>query len=72
MIRTSLISARRAAFIYIMIFTAMISCFKEKKSNEQPLDQYNIDNSNDYRYIFKDVIRKEKERERKSRKGEFE
>ena len=54
----------------ISIITS-ISCGSNKEKNKQPIDQYNLDNSNNYKYIFKDIIKKNNEKEDKYKKGPF-
>ena len=46
-------------------------CGGKKETNKQPVDQYNLDNSNNYKFIFEDVIKKNKEKEEKYKKGPF-
>lgn len=41
---------------------------KEKKTYKQPIDQYNVDGSNDYRYIFRDLIKKDNWKENRYKK----
>jgi hypothetical protein len=56
---------------FALLVMMFISCGKEKETNKQPMDQYNLDNSNNYNYIFKDVIKKNREEEEKNKKGPF-
>lgn len=46
-------------------------CKKKAKENKVPLDQINIDKSTNYKYIFKDVIEKEREREESGKQDPF-
>ena len=55
----------------MLVITMFISCGGKKETNKQPVDQYNLDNSNNYKFIFKDVIEKNREKEEKYRKGPF-
>jgi hypothetical protein len=44
---------------------------KVQENTIEDLDQVQEDGSNDYKYIFRDIINKEKEEQRKYRKSEF-
>jgi hypothetical protein len=61
----------------ILILTLMIAassfhgCTKEREKNRVDLDQIQADDSNDYRYIFRDVIREEKRRNSRSKNEDF-
>lgn len=46
-------------------------CKEKPEENKVDLEQINPDDSNDYQYIFREEIQKEKEREKKIRKKEF-
>jgi len=46
-------------------------CKEKPEVNKVDLEQINPDDSNDYRYIFREEIQKDKDRENKSRKREF-
>jgi hypothetical protein len=46
-------------------------CKKKPELNKVDLEQINPDDSNDYRYIFREEIEKDKERENTQRKKEF-
>ena len=62
----------RYLLILIIIFMIGIPIHcKKKTENRVPLDQFNIDNSNNYRFIFKETIRKENWREKRYKKDEF-
>ncbi len=62
-----------AAVIFLSaLLIISASCGMDKETNQQPIDQYNLDNSNNYKYIFKDVIKKNREKEDKYKKGPFE
>jgi hypothetical protein len=59
---------------YILILSLILfiaDCKKKAKENQVPLEQVNIDRSSNYKYIFKDVIEKEKKREDAARKDPF-
>jgi hypothetical protein len=47
------------------------SCTKEREKNRVDLDQIQADDSNNYRYIFRDVIREEKRRNTRSKNEDF-
>ncbi len=59
---------------YILIFGLLLfiaDCKEKAKVNQVPLEQINIDRSSNYKYIFKDVIEKEKKREDAAKKDPF-
>ncbi len=41
------------------------------REQKVPLEQLNIDKSNDYKYIFKDIIKEEKKKEESQKKDPF-
>ncbi|MBP7734434.1 MAG: hypothetical protein KA369_00540 [Spirochaetes bacterium] len=47
------------------------ACKKKTEVNKVEMEQINPDDSNDYRYIFREEIEKDRERENKQRKKEF-
>ncbi|MBN2158149.1 MAG: hypothetical protein JW807_02050 [Spirochaetes bacterium] len=57
----------------LMISLAVLGTFCKKKPEQNVVDfeQINPDNSNDYRYIFRETIREQEERINKYRKKEF-
>lgn len=59
-----------AVFIIITFFP-VFSCKPKEEKNQVPIDQINIDRSNDYKYIFKDAIEKQKQEEKKNSKDPF-
>lgn len=48
--------------IIICLFFIIAGCSEKKKKNRVNLDQINVDNSNNYRHIFKDHIKSSKEK----------
>ncbi|MCU0821153.1 MAG: hypothetical protein MUC95_01610 [Spirochaetes bacterium] len=60
-----------SAYIILSVLFLLFSCGGETETNQQPIDQYNLDNSNNYKYIFRDIIRKNREKEEKYKKGPF-
>lgn len=62
--------------ILIIIFVVVLFCIepgcKEKaEENKVDFNQINVDNSNDYRYIFRDRIKEEKIQNEKNRQRAF-
>jgi hypothetical protein len=57
--------------LLIILFGAAPGCKKKPEANSVDLEQFNVDDSNDYRYIFKDMIRDQEERNNKYKKKEF-
>lgn len=60
----------RSLFLFLIIFVSFTACDKGKK-NEVPLDQFQPDGTNDYKYIFKDTIKKEREKEQGGARNDF-
>ena len=56
--------------IVLNLIILFISCNNEKKQ-KIPLEQMNIDKSNNYKYIFKDIIEEERRKEAKEKKDSF-
>ena len=56
--------------ILIMALSGFAGCKKSPKKNRVDLEQFQVDDSNDYRYIFRDTIR-EDERKRNRYKKDF-
>ncbi len=54
-----------------LLILGFIGCKEKPEVNRVDLDQINVDDSNDYRYIFREEIQKEAERKNKYRKKEF-
>lgn len=48
-----------------------ISCSEERPKNTVDFDQINVDESNDYRFIFRDLIQEEKRLKQKHKPNEF-
>jgi hypothetical protein len=61
--------------IHIVLIGVLIlgfsGCKQKPEANKVELEQINPDDSNDYRYIFREQIEKDRERENKQRKKEF-
>ncbi len=61
--------------IHLALIVALIvgfhGCNEKPDVNKVELDQINADDSNDYRYIFREEIEKDRDRENKQRKKEF-
>jgi hypothetical protein len=57
--------------ILMILALSIYSSCKKKDINTSPIEQYNIDQSNDYRYIFKDDIEKEKWRKNRYKENDF-
>jgi hypothetical protein len=55
----------------IILCSIQPGCNKKAEENQVDFDQINVDNSNDYRYIFKDRIKEEKLQNEKNRKKTF-
>jgi hypothetical protein len=56
--------------VFFMI-VASLNCSEETDKNMVPIDQLNIDNSNNYRFIFRETIEKENWRANRYKKDEF-
>lgn len=56
--------------ICLMVFV-FLNCKDNADKNLVPIDQLNIDNSNNYRYIFRETIEKENWRENRYKRDEF-
>lgn len=54
-----------------LVVLGFAGCKEKPEVNRVDLDQINADDSNDYRYIFREEIQKETERNKKYRKKEF-
>jgi hypothetical protein len=54
----------------LMVFV-FLNCNEHADKNMVPIDQLNIDNSNNYRYIFKKTIEKENWRKNRYKRDEF-
>lgn len=63
----------RTLAIIVSICLAVIgtSCKEKPEQNVVDFDQVNPDNSNDYRYIFRESIKEQDERMNRHRKKEF-
>lgn len=62
------------ALKYIIIFFIIgliPACGKKKEENKVLLEQLNTDKSNDYRYIFKDVIDEQRKIKERGKKDPF-
>jgi hypothetical protein len=59
---------------YILIFCSLLTiplCGNKNKENYVPLEQLNIDKSNNYKFIFKEIISEQNKREERERKDPF-
>ncbi len=54
-----------------LLILGLVVCKKKPEVNTVDLEQINPDDSNDYRYIFREEIQKDKDRENKRLKKEF-
>jgi hypothetical protein len=54
-----------------LLILGLGGCKKKPEVNTVDLEQVNPDDSNDYRYIFREEIQKDKDREDKRLKKEF-
>ena len=63
----------RALAVILAAFIAVFAggCKKKHEANKVPLDQIEADDSNDYRYIFRDRIQEQEERIKKEKNNEF-
>ena len=64
----NMINYLNIAFIIILSLTV---CNKNDKLNQVPIEQINIDKSNNYRYIFRESIKRDRLREQKNKKNNF-
>jgi hypothetical protein len=60
-----------AFLLIIVLFGAMPGCKKKADENRVDLDQIDVDNSNDYRYIFRDRIKEDEYQKNKHKKKNF-
>lgn len=59
-------------FIIILLIIALIPvCGKKNNENKVSLEQINTDKSNDYRYIFKDIIEEQRKIKERGEKDPF-
>jgi hypothetical protein len=67
-----IIFMKKTGFI-VIVCLIMLSpfCVKKKNHNYVPLEQLNVDKSNDYKYIFKDIISEQKKRAEREKKDPF-
>ncbi len=56
--------------ISLLLTITCMSCSKDKETNKQSVEQYNLDKSNNYNYIFRDIIEKQKKGSDKKDKRE--
>lgn len=57
--------------IFCLMVFVFLNCKENADKNLVPMDQLNIDNSNNYRYIFRKTIEKENWRENRYKRDEF-
>ncbi len=62
---------KRTAVLAVIIALFFHPGCKKSEINEVSIDQITIDRSNDYKYIFKDLIHEQKEKDLKHRKDPF-
>ncbi len=60
-----------AVILLISLNMAAVFCGSKASENRVPLDQLDNTKSNDYRYIFREVIMKQEKRDKKYKKNEF-
>lgn len=63
-------SIRRNITLLLLIILFIGCCNKDKK-NMVPLEQIKSDNSTNYRYIFRDIIKKQRMTEERYKKDPF-
>jgi len=56
--------------VLILLLSMSVSCGDGIEPNRVPIDQINNDKSNNYRFIFRDEIRKDSLNKLKEKKGE--
>lgn len=61
----------RSVLVTALFFLLSLPACKGKKTNQVPLDQIKSDKSSDYNYIFRGLIDKQKNVERKQEKDAF-
>jgi hypothetical protein len=57
--------------IVLAVTLLCVACSKERPKNTVDFDQINVDDSNDYRFIFRDLIKEEKRLKQKYKPDEF-
>jgi hypothetical protein len=57
--------------VIVIIFAAGITGCKKKFINQVPIEQYNIDGSTDYRYLFKGAVEDERKKDNRLKPNEF-
>ncbi len=57
--------------IMALLLACAAGCKKKPEENRVDLDQIQVDDSNDYRYIFREAIREEEERRVREKKRDF-
>lgn len=60
-----------AAIVLVSLFLCAVSCGGKTPENRVPLEQFDNAKSNDYRYIFRDVIKKQQKQDNRYKKNEF-
>lgn len=60
-----------AAGVLILLFMCAVSCGDRAPENRVPLEQLDNTKSNDYRYIFRETIKRQERDDRKYKKNEF-
>jgi hypothetical protein len=51
--------------IILLFAVSYANCKNHPEKNKVPVEQYNSDNSSNYRYMFREEIKKEKEEQKK-------
>lgn len=63
----------KKGFVVVMLGCAVLfGCSRENPKNEVDFQQINVDESNDYRFIFRENIEKENQLKKKYHKSPFE
>lgn len=55
----------------VTLFLCVAGCKKKPVENRVDLEQIQVDNTNDYRYIFRETLREEQERKARERERDF-
>jgi hypothetical protein len=55
----------------VILFGSVPGCKKKVEENRVDIDQIDVDNSNDYRYIFRDRIKDDEYQNNKNKKKNF-
>lgn len=55
----------------VLLFLGGAGCKKKPVQNRVDLEQIQVDNTNDYRYIFRETLREEEKRKARERERDF-